>query len=541
MRTPEAMANTIKSNKAIFLITAFVVAAHISYIPNGFTWLDHNDIEQKRAGLPIGQVYKAFITPFGETSFYRPMVTIANSIDNRLYGHWAPGYHLTNVLLHLGVVILAPVFLSVFFDLTARQKFWAMLIVGLHPASILVVGSIIQRQELLVTIFIMLTLIFYKRAREKGRWRDVYFTGVAMAGALLSKETALVLIPVLIIMDKFFNENLGKINVRLWIIGAGTMAAYAALRMKVVPKIWGTGWGELSIGQHIATRLGLAGKWILLLVSPFKSNFSDAVRVMDWTNWYVWVVILLLAGVGVIIWKAGVRSGMGKAILMILILLAPGLNIIPVPRVGSPHYGYLPVLGLAGLAAVLLGKLKKGRRMAGIVLGIWLGIAAMTVFRAGFQFENDETLFKAEVEKDRNFEEGYYYLGNYYLKSRNLAEARKYYERGLAEKKNYLYFSQKRNMLINLGGIKLETGDARGAYEIYDAMQDSVGEDMKPYVVFNLALAAREMGDNQKVVEILGGRRWQRPEPYMLLNQALESLGRINSVPLLQYLSPEPQ
>ena len=138
----------------------------------------------------------------------------------------------------------------------------------------------------------------------------------------------------------------------------------------------------------------------------------------------------------------------------------------------------------------------------------WIAVAAVVTFWSGFQFKNDATYFGPEVEKDRNFEEGYYYLGNYYLKSGNLAEARKYYEPGLAEKKGYLYFSQRTNMLFNLGGIKLETGDAKGAYEIYDSIKDIVRDELRPYVIFNLNLAREEL---------------------------------INSAPLLPYPSPEPQ
>lgn len=510
----------------VFLIIAIAVVVHASYIPNGFTWLDHNDIEQKRAVLPIEQIYKAFVTPFGETSFYRPLVTVANSVDSALYGSWAPGYHLTNVLLHVGVVLLTPLFLAVFFNVTRRERLWGMLIVGLHPASILVVGSTTQRQELLVTMLIMLTLIFYRRARVGGKRQDVIFTMAGLVGALSSKETALVLIPALVIVDEFFNKFSKKAGAKVWIIGAGIMAAYAVLRMKVVPKIWGTGWGELSIVEHIATRLGLAGKWVLLLASPFKPNFSDAVRMLDLTNGYVWIVIVLLAVVGVIIWRTGVRSNLGKAMLVTLILLTPGLNIIPVPRVGSPHYGYLPALGLAGIVVVLLGKLEKGRSLASIVLGVWLGIAAMTVFRAGFQFKNDETLFGPEVAEDQNFYEGHYYLGNYYVQKRNLDEAEREFELGLADNPAVLAFRNRWPMVVNLAGVKLEKGKLDEAEALYTSVEKEVPAGVKNYLRFNRAVIANEKKDYQEVVRLLSAGTWDSTEPYALLAHALQKLGR---------------
>ena len=53
---------------------ALVFVAHASYIDAGFTWLDHGDIEQKSAVMPLDQVHRALldryevvIEPFTET------------------------------------------------------------------------------------------------------------------------------------------------------------------------------------------------------------------------------------------------------------------------------------------------------------------------------------------------------------------------------------------------------------------------------------------------------------------------------------------
>src|SRR6266545_7658058 len=83
-------------NRNSILVLLVVAVIHFSYLPNGFTWLDHNDIEEGHGYLPFNEVYKAFILPFGETSFYRPVVVILNSIDHTFYGNWPIGYHVTN-------------------------------------------------------------------------------------------------------------------------------------------------------------------------------------------------------------------------------------------------------------------------------------------------------------------------------------------------------------------------------------------------------------------------------------------------------------
>src|SRR3990172_9047264 len=203
-------------SKTLLLILVFAFVTHITYLNNGFTWLDHNDIEAGAAVLPINKLHQAFFTPFGQTSFYRPIVTILNSIDYSLYRQWPSGFHITNLLLHLGVVALIGSFLSVFFIFNLEQKALASLIFAVHTSSILVVGSSTQRQEPLLLILTMLTLYFHKKARETKKWGYVLLTLSVFMAALLSKETALVIIPTLIIFWELLTRK--KVEARLFLL-----------------------------------------------------------------------------------------------------------------------------------------------------------------------------------------------------------------------------------------------------------------------------------------------------------------------------------
>jgi hypothetical protein len=131
------------------LVLVIIFFIHVSYISNGFVWLDHGDIESGRAILPLSDLPHALFSRFGETGFYRPLVTITESIDAAVYGDWAPGFHLTNIFLHLIVVALVPLFLGAFFSLTFFELLFAMLLVGVHPYGWLPVGAISYRPELL--------------------------------------------------------------------------------------------------------------------------------------------------------------------------------------------------------------------------------------------------------------------------------------------------------------------------------------------------------------------------------------------------------
>lgn len=509
-----------RSSLSILLVIVFTFVTHLTYLNNDFTWLDHNDIEAGNAILPINKLHQAFFTPFGQTSFYRPVVTILNSIDYFLYHQWPVGFHITNLLLHLGVVALVGLFLSVFFNLNPWQKFLASLIVGVHPGSILVVGSITQRQEPLLLIFTMLTVYFHKKARETKKWRYIFLTLAFFLTALMSKETAIVIIPVLIIFWEFLTKK--KLEIKLFLFEFLIMLSYLTLRINFVPDSWGTTAPGLSFTQNIGTTLGLLLKWILLLISPFKPNFSDAVPVLGLLNIYTMTILLILFAVLVIIVRSGLTSNISKSLMLILIFLAPGLNIIPVPRIGSPHYIYLPVVGFASLVVILFVKLK--RKFLKFIITTWLIVSSLSVFNAGFQFKNDLTLFKPEVEKDVNFYEGHYYLGNYYLKTQDLDHAEKEFELGAREDTSLLAFRNNWAMLINLAGVKLEKGKLDEAESLYKRAEKETPVSMKNYMLYNFALVAYKKGDYKKVVELLSHKDSLTPDAYLMLTRALEVL-----------------
>src|SRR6266480_1062389 len=145
----------------LILLVTFLV--HTSYLNNGFVWLDHGDIEEGRTILPLTEIPLMFVIRFGDTAFYRPLVTLANSTDFIVYKAFTSGYHLTNVLLHVAVTAVVPLFLSAFFSFSLPELLIAMLIVGIHPLTWLPVGAISYRPELFFTLFTLLTVFFHAK------------------------------------------------------------------------------------------------------------------------------------------------------------------------------------------------------------------------------------------------------------------------------------------------------------------------------------------------------------------------------------------
>lgn len=507
----------------------FTFLIHISYIPNGFTWLDHRDIEVGRSILPLAQLHLAFFTRFADTGFYRPIVTVLNSVDFALFGKWPAGYHLTNVLLHTVATASLLGFLRVFFSLQGRQLFLAALIFGVHPLSILSVGTISYRPELLLGIFTFLTIFFYVRFRKNPTSRLAIITSIVLLLALLSKETAIVIIPLLILFWGFSQKkphHIIKKPYQIMIIML-PLLIYGLLRYLSVPELWRISPLNLSLSEAIGTRILGLGKLLLYLISPLKPPLSDAVGVVSITHPHV---ILTSLGILIFIFLTGyfgVRSAFGKIIVLLFILLSPGLNIIPLPRFTSPHYAYLAVGVISTIPVIIIDVLKGTPRVIfSLLVFVWLLIAIFSTFRSGFLFRDDFTLFQPEVKNDPNFLEGHFYLGKYYLEKGDVEKAGKEYEAGVFPTKGIIAFRDRFLFLINLGGIRLLQNRFGEAEKLYKEANQFGSLSDSALISYNLGLIAYKQKDYKKTISIIENQSYETPEPYILLAKSYYALGK---------------
>ena len=516
----------------IVLAAAFLV--HASFINNGFTWLDHGDIEAGRAVLPISKLPYAFFNRFGETNFYRPLVTILNSLDAFFYGNSPQGYHLTNILLQVIVTLASFFFALSFFELSFVESSIVALMVGVHPLSILPVGAISYRQELLVVIFTFTTVVAYIRAQQTGKiiWKagSLFFFWLA----LISKETALFWVPALIFLWER-GKNFKKLRHNLQYIIAFFLLAiiYGVFRLRAIPEIWSTKIQNLSFSQALATRLSVFTVRLIDIINPARPNFSDATLITDMTVWKPWLAIfLLLAGV-FIIYRKGKKSTVSKLLFFILITLLPSLSILPLPRFSSPHYSYIAAPA-AGVAAILIGRKvmnsfgSAGKAIFILLITIWISGMTASTYTAGFLFKNDLTLFSHEVKRDDNFREGHFYLGDYYLRQRNFKQAVRHLEASLSEDARAIAFVDRPAAMVNLAGAYLSLQKIAEAEKLLiEVIRKSSGSNYLQ-ASYNLAVIAERKGDYRKVVGLLGGEinQWRQPEPLLLFVKGLIKTGK---------------
>ncbi len=397
---------------------------HIPFLRNDFVWLDHVDIEGMHGVLPISHLPNALVSRYGSTGFYRPMVTLLHSIDFAMFGLQPLGYHLTSILLHLGVSITGVLFLDRFFHFTKREKYLSLLIIGLAPVSWSSVGLISNVSELTVLLFSLLCVYFYTRAKLL----PMIVMGIC---ALLSKETALFWIPALSLLWRQQNRLLLAVQLL-------TALIYILIRSVLIPEVWRTLAVSLSLSQSIGTRFNALCALLLSVVSPLAAHFSDATLVVS--LYYPGSLVFLLCVLGgiYVVYRFGLHSAWGKVIGLTAVFMLPAANILPLPRFSSPNYGYALVISLAAMA-VLLTRQFHGKAVY-VLLAMWLSIAAVETMQVGPRMRNDFTLFAPEVSANNAYREGHFYLGYYFYSHQNIAAATNEFELSLLKSPGVISF-----------------------------------------------------------------------------------------------------
>jgi len=132
---------------------------------------------------------------------WAPLTVIAHMFDCQLYGLWAGGHLLTNVLLHTATTIL--LFL-VLWQMTAalwRSAFVAA-VFAVHPLHVEAVSWVSVRGDVLCAFFFMLTLGAYVRYVRKPGSSGRYWTVALLLALGLMAKSMLVTLPfVLLLLD----------------------------------------------------------------------------------------------------------------------------------------------------------------------------------------------------------------------------------------------------------------------------------------------------------------------------------------------------
>lgn len=194
-----------KHGIAVLIIGLLVFVLFNSILNDYFLGDDFKFLNRTSQVGNVNSLMSFLIKPVAVYDF-RPVVNLSFLIDYNIW-HLNPfGYHLTNVIFHLGISILV-YFLATFYFKNFWIGFASGLFFAILPNHHESVSWIAGRTDVICTFFILLTLFFWHFFSNRKKKIFYFISLVSFTFALLSKELALCLFLLILIIDYFIYKE----------------------------------------------------------------------------------------------------------------------------------------------------------------------------------------------------------------------------------------------------------------------------------------------------------------------------------------------
>ena len=499
---------------ALLLVVAVLVYANT--LANGFTYDDNVYILRNQ--VVTHPSLAGFLHPLESNNVFRPVYIASFALNWRLAGAQAFGYHLLNLLLHAGVVVLLYLVLKRLVESSrhaATIAFVTALLFAVHPIHTEAVASIVGRSELLAVGFLLAAWLLHLDDRPIPALLCFLF-------ALLSKESAVVFVPLVVLGD--YARGKRKPFARYaWIAG------FAALYLAMFWKIEGGRWGEkrvvwldnplasLPATWRILNALRIAWKYVGLQVYPATLSYDYSYNAIPLYSAWRYILPAAAAAVFVIalwIWTVLTRrSPWLLAGSLYLVAFSVTANIlVPTGTIMGERLAYLPSAGFCLLVALLWIRLEERQRsVAWAVLSAMLvALAARTVVR-NRDWRNNFTLFSAEVRAVPGNARAHFNLGSEFDRLGQTGEARAEYAHAIRIYPDYP------EAIENSGLLESRLGhdqDAQKLLETAVSLTPNSSRD-RNFMTVNLAWHLTKTGQTEDALRLLDGviARWSVYSP----------------------------
>lgn len=357
------------------LVALLALAAYVGTVQYQFVWDDllmlaHSGRLQTLGNLPafLGNDFTTLTGGAIEGHYFRPTLAASLAGDATLWGLHPAAFHLTNVLLHAAVTLLV-VALVRSLNCGGGVAVLAGILFALHPVHVEAVAWVSARQELLLGLAAIGSVLAYRRWTPKGWGHAWGVAALALYGlALLSKEPAIVL-PLLLMASDLHGPppNVPQAAVAWRAVSLralpfwGLSFAFVVLRL---PALWALGGTSLSLSglwQRVPGALETLARYVLLGLAPVHMQPIHALHrpasiASPWP--IVGLLLALLLPLLVVVWWRRHRPA-AFGVLWFIVCAFPVLDLVPISAREmslTDRYLYLPSLGVC------------------LALGWWIGI-----------------------------------------------------------------------------------------------------------------------------------------------------------------------
>jgi len=428
MVNPQGMKNGPESGSfldrfiPIVLLTAVTVIAFANAWPDALVLDDKFFVGPERTRVldDARMIFTQDVwgNPESSGALYRPLLLLSFSLENRIFGDWLAGYHLSNIFLHLLVTLLVYGFLRHLLRMTGEQSssadlyaLLAAMIFAIHPVHTEVVNSVFNRSEMMVALAGVGGLWWLLHSIDTRPGKAWFGLAVAYLFGMFSKESAVIIpglaVALIVLLDP------GALIVRIrkclpvfWLLLP--LAVYLAMRVHVLTPPGVDVVEELHVIQGDLTSVGentllkaaaVLGESLKVIAWPYPLQLY-----YDWPSAPTMKVYLafqlVLISASIILLIRG-RPGLAAGMAFYYVSMLPASRIHglgnAVPLVAE-RYLYFPSVGLA--IVLLFGVRALALRFGPGVVAT-LGMVALLVYGSltldrNQDWASDTSLFENE-------------------------------------------------------------------------------------------------------------------------------------------------
>jgi protein O-mannosyl-transferase len=345
----------------------------------------------------------------------RPLLMLSFWVNYQLSGMQPVSYHFLNLLLHVAtgglVFLIGRKLLGRAGESGFKRDALAAFAGGLfllHPAQTESVAYVASRSEVLSVLFLYAAFAWFLYRRSAAvSWLESVAILALFAAAASTKEHTVVLIPLLLLTDYYWNPGFSFRGIRRnWklyaLTGAGAVfAARMVWHVLRAADTAGFSIKEFTWYQYFFTQCRAIWLYIRLFVLPYGQNIDHDFPISR-TLFEHGAIVALAALVALAVAAVYYRRRFPLAsygFLVFLLLLAPTSSFVPLMDPVAEHRLYLPFIGLLLVAVEVLRRWKIGRGALVAALAATLVFASFLTYSRSLLWSSDLALWQDSVSK----------------------------------------------------------------------------------------------------------------------------------------------
>jgi tetratricopeptide (TPR) repeat protein len=456
------------------LLIVLAVALYAPGLRAPFVFDDQSAISSNPTLRSWWPIWTPLVPPGGASGVVgRPLVNLSLALNHAISGDAPWSYHLTNALLHgaaawLLFSLVRRTLLRLRPDEPVAWLAWSVALVWtVHPLQTESVTCVVQRTEVLASLFYLATLLAFVRSLEPAAWSGWRAASVvACAAGMASKEIVATAPLAVLLYDRAF---VAGSFAEAWRARRGYYGALAATWLLLGALVLshgasrgGTSGFEAGVGvaAYLLTQAKALALYLKLTFWPRPLVLDYGTATIGWREaWAPGLLVLALLGGTLVLLVR--RAKVGFVAALFFLLLAPSSSFVPLAtQTIAEHRMYLPLACVLVLVAVTLRL--STRFAAWILCAFAVPLAVATVARNTL-YRDPLALWQQTVEAVPENPRARIHLGNALLAGGRLAAATSEFRHALELQPGYTVAQ------LNLGSILLLQRRAREALPLFEA------------------------------------------------------------------------